>query len=162
MLFRLRVLALLPTSSRAFTRPIPRNCPKVIMPVIWRGIFQRAEIFCLWIITLNGENSVKCNAGAIGTTVATCGFEGFAAQRVHLATTNQFVWNIWSAVATPKAFGGHRFKRSQARGAKAPSPLRSAGALHMVAVTRYTPPQHLHDLKLGFRRFLQQCSGVKI
>jgi hypothetical protein len=24
------------------------------------------------------------------------------------------VWNMWSAVATPKAFGGHRFKGSQA------------------------------------------------
>jgi hypothetical protein len=52
----------------------------------------------------------------------------------------RYVWNMWSAVATPKAFGGHRFKSSLAgRGAKAPSPLRSAGALHMGAVSRCTP-----------------------
>jgi hypothetical protein len=51
------------------------------------------------------------------------------------------VWNMWSAVAA-----GHDSALSvarRARGAKAPSPLRSAGALHMAAVSRGTPPSLL-------------------
>jgi len=45
--------------------------------------------------------------------------------------------SIWTAVATPKAFGGHRFgkqvEQSNApRHPKAPSPLRSAGAVQDV------------------------------
>ena len=127
------------TSFWVSIRPIRPSSRADTMPATWAKMLRPAETFCLWITTLNGENSVKCNAGAIGTTAAICGFEDFAAQRVHLATTNQFVWNIWSAVATPKAFGGHRFRGGQAgTRAKAPSPLRSAGALHMVAVSRRT------------------------
>jgi Zn-dependent protease with chaperone function len=46
---------------------------------------------------------------------------------------------MWSAVATPKAFGDTALRVARlARGAKAPSPLRSAGALHVMAVSRCT------------------------
>jgi hypothetical protein len=56
----------------------------------------------------------------------------------HLVTTQFVAFGICGVRWQTECDTAIRVAR-QAGGAKSPSPLRSAGALHMVAVSRYTP-----------------------